>query len=68
MVSWYFRLIVFFGSTEAVFAGSRGTEIAKKLESSVRALPSVKIWTRTTAVGVFSDKVVGVFRDDQNMN
>ena len=55
----------FFGSTEAVFAGSRGTEIAKKLESSVRALPSVKIWTRATAVGVFSDKVVGVFRDDQ---
>ena len=55
----------FFGSTEAVFAGSRGTEIAKKLEATVRALPSVEIWTSAIAVGVFADHKVGVFRDDK---
>ncbi len=55
----------FFGSTEAVYAGNRGTEIAKKLESNVRALPSVEIWTSAVAIGVFTDQMVGVFRDNE---
>lgn len=54
----------FFGSSEAVFAGTRGTEIAKKLEGIVRELPSIDIWTSSIAVGVFEDHTVGVFRED----
>lgn len=54
----------FFGSSEAVFAGSRGTEIAKKLEASVRDLPTIEIWTSSIAVGVFEDQTVGIFRED----
>lgn len=54
----------FFGSSEAVFAGSRGTEIAKKLENSVRALDTIEIWTNAIAVAVFEDHTVGVYRDD----
>lgn len=53
----------FFGSSEAVFAGSRGIEIAKKLETKVRDLSSVKIWLNAIAVGIFEDHTVGVFRD-----
>lgn len=54
----------FFGSSEAVYAGSRGTEIAKKLETKLRALTSVEIWTSAVAVGVFADHRIGVFRDN----
>ena len=56
----------FFGSTEAVFAGSRGTEIAKKLESNVRGLSSVEIWTSAVAIGIFAEQMIGVFRDNKN--
>lgn len=53
----------FFGSSEAVYAGTRGIDIAKKLEKQVRELDSVEIWTNSTAIGVYEDKVVGVYRD-----
>jgi len=52
----------FFGSNEAVYAGTRGIEIAKILEEQVRALPSVTIWESTTALGIFEDHAVGVLR------
>ena len=53
----------FFGSTQAVFAGTRGIDIATKLEKEVKNFPSVQIWTKSTCLAVFSDKKVGVLRD-----
>ncbi|HLN62562.1 MAG TPA: FAD-dependent oxidoreductase [Symbiobacteriaceae bacterium] len=53
----------FFGSVDAVWAGSRGIDIATKLEQQVRALDSVQIWTNSTAVAVFSDHKVGILRE-----
>lgn len=52
----------FFGSVEAVHAGTRGVDIASILAKEIEALPSVKIWTNSTALAVFSDKLVGVLR------
>jgi len=56
----------FFGSTQAVFAGTRGIDIAQKLEEAVREYASIEIWLQTTAVGVFEDKVVGIWRQDND--
>ncbi len=53
----------FFGSTEAVYAGTRGIDIATRLEEQVRARPGVEIWLRSTALAVFSDRKVGVLRN-----
>jgi NADPH-dependent 2,4-dienoyl-CoA reductase/sulfur reductase-like enzyme/Fe-S-cluster-containing hydrogenase component 2/bacterioferritin-associated ferredoxin len=52
----------FFGSVEDSHAGTRGFEIARILEEEVRKLESVEIWLNTTAVGVFSDRIVGVVK------
>ena len=52
----------FFGSYEAVYAGTRGIDIATKLETELRTLPSIDIWTQSTALAVFSDGIVGVLR------
>ena len=53
----------FFGSIEAVYAGTRGIDIATKLENEVRQYPSVKIWLQSTALAVFSDKKVGILKE-----
>ncbi len=53
----------FFGSSEAVYAGTRGIDIAAKLEEELRKYPTVSIWTRSTALAVFSDRKVGILRD-----
>jgi NADPH-dependent 2,4-dienoyl-CoA reductase/sulfur reductase-like enzyme/ferredoxin len=53
----------FFGSTNAVYAGTRGIDIATKLEDQVRDFDGVRIWLNTTALAVFSDGSVGVLRD-----
>lgn len=53
----------FFGSTNAVYAGNRGIDIAKKLFSEVSKFPSFTGWTNSTALAVFSDKKVGILRD-----
>ncbi|HVP92044.1 MAG TPA: FAD-dependent oxidoreductase [Terriglobales bacterium] len=50
----------FFGSIEAVYAGTRGIDIATRLEAEVRSFPALKVWTQSTAVAVFSDRKVGV--------
>ena len=52
----------FFGSVEDSRAGTRGFEIARLLEEEVRRLNSVEIWLNSTAVGVFSDGIVGVMK------
>lgn len=53
----------FFGSVEDSYAGTRGFEIAEILEGQIKNLKTVDIWLNTTAVGVFSDKIVGVVKD-----
>ncbi|HBF43274.1 MAG TPA: sulfurtransferase [Desulfobacteraceae bacterium] len=50
----------FFGSVEDSYAGTRGFEIAGILEQDLKKLDSVEIWLNTTAVGVFSDGIIGV--------
>jgi sarcosine oxidase subunit alpha len=54
----------FFGSTKAVYAGTRGIDIAEKLSEQVNVLDSVTIWTGTTAVGIYEDRTVGLWRGD----
>jgi sarcosine oxidase, subunit alpha len=54
----------FFGSIDAVHAGTRGTDIATRLESAVRDLDPVAVWLGATVLGVFSDGVVGVLKGD----
>ncbi|MGE5674261.1 MAG: FAD-dependent oxidoreductase, partial [Mycobacterium leprae] len=55
----------FFGSVDAVYAGTRGIDIATRLEQEVRALPTVQVWTNSTVLAVFSDQKVGILRDGQ---
>ncbi len=52
----------FFGSTNLAYAGTRGTDIATRLEAEIRMLPSVEIWLQSTALAVFSDQKVGILR------
>ncbi len=56
----------FFGSSKAVYAGTRGIDIATRLENEVRSYPSIQIWTRTTCLAVFSDRKVGVLKDGKH--
>lgn len=56
----------FFGSREAVYAGSRGIEIAQKLEKELHACPSVEVWMNSTAIAVFEEKTVGVYRNQED--
>lgn len=53
----------FFGSTDAVYAGTRGTDIAVRLDAEVRSHPSVEVWLDSVALAVFSDRRVGILRD-----
>lgn len=55
----------FFGSVEAVYAGTRGIDIAKKLSEQVRDRASVDVWLNSTALAVFSDRKVGILRGDR---
>jgi sarcosine oxidase subunit alpha len=52
----------FFGSVEDSHAGTRGFEIGSILEAQLREFPSVQTWLDATAVGVFSDGIVGVVK------
>ena len=52
----------FFGSTNLVYAGTRGIDIATKLEKEIRKIPAVELWLRSTALAVFSDQKVGILR------
>jgi len=53
----------FFGSVEDCHAGTRGIDIASKLEAELSEYPSVKVWLNSMAVAVFSDRRAGVVRD-----
>lgn len=55
----------FFGSINAVYAGTRGIDIATRLEKELRAFDCIRIWTNSTALAVFSDQRVGILRDGE---
>ena len=55
----------FFGSIDAVHAGTRGMDIGERLAARVCELESVRIWTSSTALAVFSDRLVGVLRGER---
>ncbi len=55
----------FFGSKRDCYAGTRGIRIAELLCEELAQLPSVKVWLDSTAVGVFSDRNVGVLRSGE---
>ncbi len=55
----------FFGSIDAVYAGTRGIDIAARLAEQVREQPTVEVWLDSTALAVFSDGVVGVLRKER---
>jgi len=50
----------FFGSIEAVYAGTRGIDIATRLENEVRSFPAVRVCLQSSALAVYSDRKVGV--------
>lgn len=50
----------FFGSVAECYAGVRGIDIGRNLAAEAGSLPNVKIWTSTTALGLFWDAKVGV--------
>lgn len=56
----------FFGSTKAVYAGTRGIDIATKLEEQVSQFDSVTVWLNTNAVGIYEEKAVGLWRVDED--
>ncbi|WP_322509901.1 FAD-dependent oxidoreductase [Anaerolinea sp.] len=53
----------FFGSTQAVYAGTRGIDIATRLENELSQYPTVKVWLESTALAVFSDYYVGIWKN-----
>ena len=53
----------FFGSIEACYAGTRGIDIASKLEQEVSDYENVQVWLDTTALAVYSDRKVGLLRE-----
>jgi NADPH-dependent 2,4-dienoyl-CoA reductase/sulfur reductase-like enzyme/ferredoxin len=53
----------FFGSVEAVYAGTRGIDIATRLEEEVRSFPNLSVWLQSAALAVYSDRKVGVLKD-----
>ncbi len=55
----------FFGSVNAVYAGTRGIDIATRLEREVLAFDCVDVWLDSTALAVFSDGKVGILRGPQ---
>ena len=49
----------FFGSIDACHAGTRGIDIATKLEQEVARHENVRTWLNSTVLSVFSDRRVG---------
>ncbi len=52
----------FFGSAQAVHAGTRGIDIATKLADEVGQSDAIEVWTTSTALAVYSDGKVGILR------
>ncbi len=54
----------FFGSEEDCYAGTRGVDIARKLEADVRALPNVTVLANSPVVGIYKDRKAGIFENN----
>ncbi len=55
----------FFGSVRDCNAGMRGMDIGTLMAEEVAELENVEIWLGSPAVGVFSDGLVGVLKEDR---
>ena len=55
----------FFGSSDAVYAGTRGIDIGARLAREVEGLDRVDVWLNSTALAVFSDRRVGILHGDR---
>jgi sarcosine oxidase subunit alpha len=55
----------FFGSIDAVYAGTRGIDIGSRLAAEVASFDTVDVWLSSTALAVFSDRKVGVLKGDR---
>ncbi|MBN2185571.1 MAG: FAD-dependent oxidoreductase [Candidatus Krumholzibacteriota bacterium] len=55
----------FFGSRDDCYAGTRGIDIAGIMTGQLAELKTVTVLTGTTAVGVFSDKKIGLYQNDR---
>mgnify|MGYP000857358828 FL=1 len=53
----------FFGSEEDCYAGTRGYDIAKILDKKVRSYPNLRVLTNSPVVGVYKDRVAGVYEN-----
>lgn len=54
----------FFGSIDAVYAGTRGIDIGKRLAADIGEKKTVTVWLNSTALAVFNDGLVGVLRGE----
>ncbi|MHA2334209.1 MAG: FAD-dependent oxidoreductase [Candidatus Hodarchaeales archaeon] len=55
----------FFGSQEDCYAGTRGIDIAEILSDEMREYSNVDIWLNSTALAVFSDKKIGILKEEK---
>lgn len=53
----------FFGSMEAVYAGTRGIDIATKMAKEISKYSNIKVWLQSTALAVYSDHKLGVLKE-----
>ncbi len=54
----------FFGSINAVYAGTRGIDIATILATETGRYPSITTWSNSAVLAVFSDKKVGILKNN----
>ena len=52
----------FFGSIRDCYAGYRGMDIGEILANEIQKSPTIDIWSDAPAVGVFTDKIVGIIK------
>ncbi len=53
----------FFGSEEDCYAGTRGYDIAKKLEEKLRKFPNARIIANSPVVGIYKDRKAGLYKN-----
>lgn len=54
----------FFGSINAVYAGTRGIDIATILSEEINKYPSITTWVNSTCLAVYNDKKVGILKNN----
>ncbi len=56
----------FFGSSQTVYAGTRGIDIAQLLSQEIEKQPLIEVWKNSTALAVYKDKKIGILRDEKD--